>query len=106
MTQPSKPTLTLADIKSVEIYTKPACFFCIKAHELLQDLGVPYVEKPCNARLGDAHYSVGAANREELTRRAPEVVPLQFPQVFLNGQRVGGLNGLKAALAKLGASIP
>lgn len=104
MTQPS--TFTLADIKSVEIYTKPDCFYCNWAKEILQGLNIAYVEKPCNSRLGDDHDSVGAANREELMRRAPEVVPLQFPQVFINGQRVGGLNGLKAALAKLGASVP
>jgi glutaredoxin len=26
----------------------------------------------------------------------------QMPQVFINGQRVGGVNGLQAALAQLG----
>lgn len=95
----------LAFIKSVEIYSKPNCFFCVRAKEILSDLGIPFVEKHCDSRVGDPNFAVGAKNREELVRRAPNA-PRQYPQIFINDQRVGGLDGLRAAMSQLGITLP
>lgn len=95
----------LAFIKKVEIYSKTDCFFCIRAKEVLTDLGIPFVEKLCDSRIGTPGFAVGGDNRKELFNRAP-TAPHQYPQIFINDQRVGGFDGLKAALKQLGIQLP
>ena len=66
----------------VAIFTRPGCEFCAKAKALLTDLGYRYAEIP----LPHANRSrvVGAVTRQSTV-----------PQVFINGQHVGGLEALE-----------
>lgn len=72
------------------IYTKSHCPNCVTAKQLLKSKGLEYTE-----------LDVGIPEwRDSLARHAPDA--RQMPQVFIDGQRVGGLAGLQAALKKLG----
>lgn len=74
----------------INIYTKSNCPNCISAKQLLNARGFAYVE-----------IDVELGNRwENLLKEFPDA--RQMPQIFINDQRVGGLAGLQAALAKLG----
>jgi glutaredoxin-like protein len=66
----------------VAIFTREGCAFCARAKALLTDLGYDYVEIP----LAHAQRSriVGAVTGESTV-----------PQVFVNGQRIGGLEALE-----------
>ncbi len=75
---------------NVVVYTKHGCPNCTTAKKLLDSKGVGYFE--CDVDL--------EANRLDLLRRYPEV--RQMPQIFIEGQRVGGLAGLQAALKEMG----
>lgn len=66
----------------VVIYTKQKCPNCTSAKQLLRAKNINYVEMDI-----EAHPEV----LEDLTVR-------QMPQIFINGQRVGGLAGLIEAL--------
>jgi len=74
----------------ITIYTKSACPNCVAAKNLLKSKGLRFVEL-------DTEKPDELAN---LLRRFPEA--RQMPQIFINGQRVGGLAGLQAALKQLG----
>lgn len=69
----------------VEIYTKFACPFCVRAKLLLDGKGVKYVEYDIS---GDA------AKREEMVSRAPSARTV--PQIFINDRSVGGSDDLAA----------
>lgn len=76
---------------NIVIYTKSGCPNCVTAKRLLDDKGIGYseidVEKhPDTLNVLAAQYP-GAR---------------QMPQIFIDGQRVGGLAGLQAALKELG----
>lgn len=75
---------------NITVYTKSACPNCVAAKNLLKTKELPFVEL-------DAEKPDELAN---LLRRFPEA--RQMPQVFINGQRVGGLAGLQNALKELG----
>ena len=66
----------------VVIYTKRLCPNCTIAKQLLRAKNINYVEMDI-----EAHPEV----LEDLPVR-------QMPQIFINGQRVGGLAGLQEAL--------
>ena len=66
----------------VIIYTKRLCPNCTIAKQLLRAKNINYVEMDI-----EAHPEV----LEDLLVR-------QMPQIFINGQRVGGLAGLQEAL--------
>jgi glutaredoxin 3 len=77
---------------NIIIYTKSGCPNCVTAKRLLDSKGIGYTEIDIE-RLPDFV-------REAFMREYPEA--RQMPQIFIEGQRVGGLAGLQAALTGLG----
>lgn len=75
---------------NIVIYTKSGCPNCVSAKRLLDDKGVGYTEFDMD----------NPVIREIFTEKYPEA--RQMPQIFIEGQRVGGLAGLQAALKELG----
>jgi glutaredoxin 3 len=76
---------------NILIYTKNNCPNCVSAKQLLKSKGLEYDE-----RNAENHLVLGA-----LLDDYPEA--RQMPQIFIDGQRVGGLAGLQAALKQVGA---
>ena len=74
----------------IVVYTKSGCPNCVTAKRLLDDKGIGYEE----------HYADIPFVLEALQKAHPEA--RQMPQIFIDGQRVGGLAGLQAALKELG----
>ena len=72
------------------VYTKSGCPNCVTAKRLLDSKGIGYEERDIEAPLWF----------ETLNMLYPEA--RQMPQIFIQGQRVGGLAGLQAALKELG----
>ena len=75
---------------SITIYTKSNCPNCVTAKQLLKSKGLEYEEIDVEQR---------PVMRDVLQKTFPEA--RQMPQIFINGQRVGGLVGLQAALKQL-----
>lgn len=75
----------------IVIYTKISCPACVTAKALLKSKGLEYEE----------HYADIPFVMETLQKAHPEA--RQLPQIFIDGQRVGGLAGLQAALKQVGA---
>lgn len=75
---------------NIVIYTKSNCPNCVAAKQLLKTRGLTYGELDA-----DDHVVLMALLRDHPEAR-------QMPQIFIDGQRVGGLAGLKAALGQLG----
>jgi len=75
---------------NIVIYTKSGCPNCVTVKRLLDSKGIGYEER-------DAE---DVAVFMKLMEQYPEV--RQMPQIFIEGQRVGGLAGLQAALQELG----
>ena len=75
---------------NITIYTKSNCPNCVSAKQLLKSKGLEYEEK--NAE--------DPVTWLELLGKYPEA--RQMPQIFIDGQRVGGLAGLQAALKQVG----
>lgn len=73
---------------SIIMYTKSHCPNCTAAKKLLDTKGLPYTA---------ADIDTNPALRDDLPPDAR-----QMPQIFINGQRVGGLAGLQAALKQVG----
>ncbi|HJS32325.1 MAG TPA: glutaredoxin 3 [Alphaproteobacteria bacterium] len=69
----------------VEIYTSPFCGYCHRAKRLLEEKGVDYSE-----------YDIlmYGAKRAEMTARANGRTTV--PQIFINGDHVGGYEELRA----------
>ena len=67
----------------VLLFTKPGCSFCTKAKKLLNDKGWAYEEVPSSPR------SLRAVSGKAST-----------PQIFVDGQYVGGCDELEAYVAK------
>lgn len=76
---------------NIVIYTKSQCPNCTTAKQLLNSKGLEYKEIDVETPGGLVGFraSVPAQAR-------------QMPQIFIDGQRVGGLAGLQAALKQLG----
>lgn len=70
---------------TVEIYTTPLCPYCVRAKRLLERKGVAYTEIDLWQEPG---------RREEMIRRAGG--RRTVPQVFVNGQGLGGSDDLHA----------
>jgi glutaredoxin 1 len=64
----------------IVIYTKPDCPWCVRAKELMKKLNLKYDEKKL-----DEDYT-----RDYLRLLVPENLPLTVPQVFVDGNRIGG----------------
>ena len=72
-------------LPQVDIYTKFACGFCVRAKHLLQSKGVEFNE---------LDVTLGGPNREEMMRRAP--MARTVPQIFIGEMHVGGSDELVA----------
>lgn len=77
---------------NITIYTKSNCPNCVSAKALLKSKGLEYTEQDFE--------SMTDGQLEEWRTHYPDV--RQMPQIFFDGQRVGGLAGLQAALKQLG----
>lgn len=76
---------------NITIYSKANCPNCVTAKQLLKSKGLDYSER-------DIEFHPNQFN--ELLKHYPDA--RQMPQIFIDGQRVGGLAGLQAALKQLG----
>jgi len=74
---------------NIVLYSKSNCPNCVAAKQLLQSKGLPCEEREIEVPLWF----------ETLNMLYPEA--RQMPQIFIDGQRVGGLAGLQAALQQL-----
>lgn len=74
----------------VVVYTKSNCPNCTTAKRLLDDKGIGYSEINLDKD----------SERDAFIATFPEA--RQMPQIFIQGQRVGGLAGLQAALKEMG----
>jgi glutaredoxin 3 len=70
---------------TIEIYTQPWCPYCARAMHLLTGKGVEFRE------INAPH---GSAERQESTRRSGGRTTV--PQIFINGQHIGGCDDLVA----------
>lgn len=78
---------------NILIYTKSSCPNCVSAKKLLAYKGLPYQE-----------VDVEKGNTlEALVALHPQV--RQMPAIFIEGQFVGGLAGLQAALEQLEGKV-
>lgn len=76
----------------IVVYSKSQCPQCDTVKNILKAKNLPYEEIKID----------GEEQRLEFyTKCGPSV--RQMPQVFINDQRVGGVQGLQAALAQLNA---
>ena len=74
----------------VVIFTKANCPNCVSAKQLIKSKGLNYEEHDLS-------------DPEALAKFCEENPGVrQMPQIMFNGQRVGGLAGLQAALKQLG----
>lgn len=74
---------------NITIYTKSNCPNCVSAKQLLKSKELEYEERALDEQ-----------RIFQFQILYPEA--RQMPQIFINGQRVGGLAGLQAALKQLG----
>ena len=68
----------------VEIYTKFACPYCVRAKHLLDGKGVDYAEHDI---------TMGGERRDEMLERAPGARTV--PQIFIDGIAIGGSDELR-----------
>jgi glutaredoxin 3 len=69
----------------IDMYTKFACPFCVRAKRLLQQKGADFNEYDI---------TMGGEKREEMLSRAPEARTV--PQIFIGDTHVGGSDDLMA----------
>jgi glutaredoxin 3 len=69
----------------VEIYTGSNCAYCVAAKNLLKQKGLDYEE---------LRIDTDPAKRDEMMARAKRRT---IPQIFINGEHVGGFDDLAAA---------
>jgi glutaredoxin 3 len=69
----------------VEIYTKMWCGYCHRAKRLLESKGVEYAEYDI---------TMGGEKRAEMRARKPDAHTV--PQIFIDGQPIGGSDDLAA----------
>jgi len=69
------------------IWSKYHCTFCDQAKALLKQKGIPFEER----KIGDGY------TKEELLEAVPNARTV--PQIFLDGELVGGFTELKQKLA-------
>lgn len=75
---------------NIVMYTKSACPNCEHAKQLLQSKHISYEERNIDS----------PGERMAFSMLFPDI--RQMPQIFINQQRVGGFDGLQAALKKVG----
>ena len=64
------------------MYTRPTCFWCVRAKHLLESKGVSYRDLDIN----------NDNLRKELKIKAPGIKTI--PQIFKDGKRIGGYEDL------------
>jgi len=69
----------------IDIYTKFACPFCVRAKRLLKDKGAEFTEHDI---------TMGGPKRDEMLARAPGAMTV--PQIFIGETHVGGSDDLAA----------
>jgi len=74
---------------NIVIYTKTNCPNCVSAKALLKSKGLEYSEISLDSD----------SLRRTFEMKFPDI--RQMPQIFINQQRVGGLEGLQAALKQV-----
>jgi glutaredoxin 3 len=74
----------------IDIYTKFACPFCVRAKRLLAEKGAAFTEYDI---------TMGGEKRDEMLARAPNAMTV--PQIFIGETHVGGSDDL-AALERAG----
>lgn len=81
---------------TIDMYTKFACPFCVRAKHLLQNKG---------ASFNEYDITMGGEKREEMLARAPQARTV--PQIFIGDTYVGGSDDLAAleAAGKLDALL-
>lgn len=67
---------------TVEIYSVPACAYCVRAKQLLAGKNIPYTEYDCSVD------EAALARVRSLTTRKT------FPQIFIEGESIGGFDEL------------
>ena len=75
----------------IEIYTKMMCPYCTRAKALLKRKGASFTEIPAY---------MDAAKRDEMRKRSGGANT--FPQIFIDGQHIGGCDDLHALDARGG----
>jgi glutaredoxin len=77
------------------VYGKATCPYCVKAKQMLDDAGIPYT------------YSDVVKDSAALYRMIPEVkahiglkTPVTVPQIWLEGEYIGGADNLESWLSK------
>ena len=65
-----------------DIYTRPTCFWCVRAKHLLESKGISYRDLDIN----------NDNLRKELKIKAPGIKTI--PQIFKDGKRIGGYEDL------------
>ena len=75
---------------NITVYTKSNCPNCVAAKQLLKSKGLEYDERDIGIPVW----------LDQLDMTYPDV--RQMPFIIINGQRVGGLAGLQAALKQVG----
>lgn len=78
---------------NITMYTKDNCPNCETAKQILRHANLKYA---------DVDITVGD-RMGNLLKEFPDA--RQMPQIFINDQRVGGLEGLKVALRQLGVLV-
>lgn len=73
---------------SITIFTKSGCNFCAQAKDFLRHRGLPYEELVLNE-----HFTIKTAKAVSNST--------QLPQIFINGQRIGGAEDLERHYASL-----
>jgi glutaredoxin 3 len=68
----------------IEIYTKALCPYCIRAKKLLDDKGADYIDIPA---------AMDRDKRKEMNERSGRNT---FPQIFIDGQHIGGCDDIFA----------
>ncbi|GAA4494105.1 glutaredoxin 3 [Gluconacetobacter tumulicola] len=72
-------------MSSIEVYTQPGCPYCVRAVRLLQQKGAHFTE------IRALH---GTPERLEARERSGGRTTV--PQIFINGQHIGGCDDLMA----------
>ena len=65
-----------------DMYTRPTCFWCVRAKHLLESKGISYRDLNIN----------NDNLRKELKIKAPGIKTI--PQIFKDGKRIGGYEDL------------
>lgn len=78
---------------NAEVFTKPGCPYCVAAKQLLVKRSIPYVERDITRR---DHW-------DEIRSRVPGFRTV--PQIFLDGQHIGGFNDLTLHFKRLAEQV-